>query len=116
MVDPATGALTGILTEADLLNRNKRHAALPRLALFGSVLVPEEQWRAAYDEGFALRARDVMTRGVVTAPENTPLEALAEIMVRRRINRLPIVGDDGRLVGLVTRADVLRGLRAEVTS
>jgi predicted transcriptional regulator len=54
-----------------------------------------------------------MTRKIVTAHEDTPLAELAGLMVRRRINRVPIVADDpdGKtLVGIVTREDVLRGL------
>ncbi len=109
VVDEA-GNLIGIITEADLLNENKRHAAIPRMALFGFTLVAEERWRAAYDEGFALRAQDVMTRNVVTAPEDTPLSELADTMVRRRVNRVPIVDENGTLIGIVTRGDVLRGL------
>ena len=111
VVDPATGELVGIVTEADLMNEKKRHAAIPRTALFGFALVAEERWRAAYDEGFALRAQDVMTRGVVTAAEDTPLAELSDLMVRRRINRVPVVREN-RVVGIVTRGDVLRGLRA----
>ena len=33
VVDAGTGALVGIITEADLLNENKRHADIPRMAL-----------------------------------------------------------------------------------
>ena len=111
VVDPATGELVGIITEADLLNEDKRRAAIPRQALFGFMLVSEERWRSAYDEGFALRARDVMTRDVFTAAEDTPLAELADQMVRRRINRIPIVRGDS-LVGMVTRGDLVQGLRA----
>jgi len=112
VVDAGTGALVGIITEADLLNEKKRHAAIPRMALFGFLLVAEERWRAAYDEGFALGAQDVMTRNVVTASEDTPLSELADTMLRRRVNRVPIVGENNVLAGIVTRGDVLRGLHA----
>jgi CBS domain-containing protein len=40
VVDTGTGALVGIITEADLLNENKRHAAIPRMALFGFTWLP----------------------------------------------------------------------------
>ncbi|HWF57728.1 MAG TPA: CBS domain-containing protein [Candidatus Dormibacteraeota bacterium] len=53
---------------------------------------------------------DVMTGNVVTTEESTTLDAAAEIMLTRRIRRLPVVRD-GRLVGILTRADLLRHVR-----
>jgi CBS domain-containing protein len=53
---------------------------------------------------------DVMTRDVITADETTTLDAATEAMLTRRIRRLPVVRD-GRLVGILTRADLLRHVR-----
>ena len=53
---------------------------------------------------------DVMTRDVITTTEATTLDSAAEIMLTRRIRRLPVVRD-GRLVGILTRADLLRHVR-----
>ena len=51
-------------------------------------------------------ARDVMTEDVVTVGPDQPLEDVAEIFVRQRVNPLPVVEND-RLVGIVSRADVI---------
>jgi CBS domain-containing protein len=51
-------------------------------------------------------AKDVMTSPPVVAHPETPLHTLAEIMVKDQINRIPVVRD-GRLLGVVTRGDVL---------
>jgi CBS domain-containing protein len=53
---------------------------------------------------------DVMTRDVVTTGEATTLASAAETMLTRRIRRLPVVRE-GRLVGILTRADLLRHVR-----
>jgi CBS domain-containing protein len=53
---------------------------------------------------------DVMTRDVITTDETTTLDAAAEAMLTRRIRRLPVVRG-GRLVGILTRADLLRHVR-----
>ena len=50
---------------------------------------------------------DVMTANVITTDETTSLVSAAETMLTRRIRRLPVVRD-GRLVGILTRADLLR--------
>ena len=53
---------------------------------------------------------DVMTRAVITTDETSTLDSAAEMMLTRRIRRLPVVRD-GRLVGILTRADLLRHVR-----
>jgi CBS domain-containing protein len=53
---------------------------------------------------------EVMTRDVITTHEHATLDAAAEIMLTRRIRRLP-VARDGKLVGILTRADLLRHVR-----
>lgn len=53
---------------------------------------------------------EVMTRDVITTDENATLDSAAEIMLTRRIRRLP-VARDGKLVGILTRADLLRHVR-----
>ncbi len=56
-----------------------------------------------------LQAGDVMTSPVVTVDEDTPLHEVAALMVRRKINRLPVLRAS-RLAGIVSRADVMRAL------
>ena len=51
-------------------------------------------------------ARDIMTTPPVVVHSETPLHTLAEILVKEQINRIPVVRD-GRLLGVVTRGDVL---------
>jgi predicted transcriptional regulator len=53
---------------------------------------------------------DVMTHDGITTTETTTLDAAAEMMLTRRIRRLPVVRD-GKLVGILTRADLLRHVR-----
>jgi len=53
---------------------------------------------------------DIMTRDVVTVEESCSLDEAAEVFLTRRIRRLPVIRD-GRLVGVLTRADLLRHVR-----
>lgn len=53
---------------------------------------------------------EVMTADVLTTTEDSTLDSAAETMLTRRIRRLPVVRD-GRLVGILTRADLLRHVR-----
>lgn len=59
-----------------------------------------------------VHARDVMSREVVTVPASMPVEALARLLGRRGISSVPVVDDAGRLLGIVTEADLLRRVAA----
>jgi CBS domain-containing protein len=60
-----------------------------------------------------MRARDIMTTDPITVPPDTPLEAVAALMADRGISGLPVVDEEGRLVGLVTDGDLMRRLSAK---
>jgi CBS domain-containing protein len=65
----------------------------------------ERQARSPYDYG-NVRAGDVMTRSVVTAHPNDTVESAARLMGECNCGALPVVDDDGRLVGMVTDRDL----------
>jgi CBS domain-containing protein len=101
------GELIGIVTEADLLHKEagpfgQDPRFFARLPAFGRAA-------AAAQKASGLVARDVMTSPVVTVDEGTSLHEVAALMVRRKINRVPALRA-GRLVGIVSRADVVRAL------
>ena len=56
-----------------------------------------------------LTARDVMTRSVMCVAEGQPLIEAAHMMVHKDVEQIP-VAREGRLIGVVTRAKVLRAL------
>lgn len=53
-------------------------------------------------------AADIMTQPGVTVPEDIPIMEIAHIMTTKHINRVPVVDNQGRIVGIVSRADVVR--------
>lgn len=55
-----------------------------------------------------MRTQDVMSRPVVTAHPDQPVKEIAAVLAERGFTAAPVVDDDGRLVGMVTEADVLR--------
>jgi len=54
---------------------------------------------------------EIMTRGVVSVAEATPIEQIAALMAQKRIKRVPVIVE-GTLVGIVSRADIVRALAA----
>lgn len=54
-----------------------------------------------------LTAKDIMTTPVVTVTPQTAIRDAVRTLLERHISGLPVVGEDGRLVGIVTEADLL---------
>src|SRR5579872_7080108 len=106
-----SGRLVGIVSEGDLIGRKKteREARseqwLIRLAE-GEPLSPE--FLASLPAPLAV-AQDVMTTTVITVREDTPMTEIASLMAEHRIRRVPVLRD-GKIVGIVRRADLLRAV------
>ncbi len=103
----ADSELVGIVTEADLLHKATGSSAQD--ARYFGGLPAFGQAAAAARKAEGLVAREVMTSPVVTVDEATSLHEAAVLMVRRKINRLPVMRG-GRVVGIVSRADVVKAL------
>jgi CBS-domain-containing membrane protein len=102
----AEGHLLGVVSEADFLveaqgGTASRPSAIARL--FGRTGEHEPPG----DRQFARTAQELMTAPVITVAPSALIADAAALMTRERINRLPVV-EDGRLVGIVTRADLVR--------
>jgi len=53
---------------------------------------------------------DVMTSKVKIVKEDTPVNVVANIMVRNNVNRVPVLDNNGNLVGIITRADIVKSM------
>ena len=110
------GRCVGIITEADLvLSEEGADLHLPHyFELFGGVvfLEPLQRFEARLRKAFAAKARDLMTEDPVTIDAEATVEEAARLIARSKHNRLPVT-EHGRLVGVVTRVDVLDALTAD---
>lgn len=106
----ATGALVGILTEGDLLRRTELGTEARTSTWIGWLA---GQGRAAreYVREHGRKVGEVMTPRVVAVGPQTELPEVVALMESHRIRRTPVV-EDGRLVGLLTRADLIRALES----
>lgn len=106
-----TRRLVGIVTEGDLLRRRetKTLRRRPRWLEFlaGPGRLAEEYVRAS-----SRKISDIMTAPVISVSEDTPVEEIVQIMEQRHIKRVPVVRGD-TLVGIITRANMLRALVRE---
>lgn len=111
------GELVGIISEADLLKLlivpEKGDLWLP--SPFEVIEIPireligwEETKRMLSDVG-STKIEEIMTKDVHTISSEASVEEASEHMIRHRINRLPVT-EDSRIVGIITRGDIIKGL------
>jgi CBS domain-containing protein len=98
--------LVGIVTEGDLLRRSETGTERQH-SRWSEWFSPNSRLAAKYIKSHARRLADIMTRDVVNVSELATLGEIADLMEARRIKRVPVV-HDGKLVGIVSRADLLR--------
>ena len=115
VVDDA-GSCVGIVTEADLvLPDDEGDLHLPHyINLFGGTVFLESlgRYEQRLRKAFASTAEDMMTRDPDTVGPDMSAKEAARLIHESGHNRLPVVDADGRLVGVVTRLDVLGALAA----
>jgi CBS domain-containing protein len=92
----------GIVSETDILYKERKHEA-HRARFFGRGTSEQEELKLA-----ARTAGEAMTMPPVTIAADRPVSEAASVMLDRGVNRLPVVDHEGRLVGIVTRADLVR--------
>jgi CBS domain-containing protein len=107
------GHLVGMVTEGDFLRRAETQTEAPRRRWLELLLGPGSP-AEDYARSHARSVRDVMSPRVVTVGPETALGEVVRLMEEHAIKRLPVT-DDGRVVGIVSRADLMSAL-AEVLS
>lgn len=101
----------GVVSEGDLMRRVGKNSA-SRHSWWLELISAGGTSAEDYIRSHGRQATDVMTSEVVSIPKDMPLHEIAQLLERRRIKRVPVV-DEGRLVGIVSRANLLHGLASQ---
>jgi CBS domain-containing protein len=102
------GELLGIVSEGDLMRRPESETEKHR-SWWLELLTPRDTLAFEFVKSHSRKVTDVMTRQVVTAGPDTPLHEIADLLEKKQVKRVPIV-EGGKLVGIISRANLLRGL------
>ncbi len=109
----ADNKVIGIISDTDIIRYSHTINVVPLSNLSGWVSPYSEisdlaSMRKGFDLLHTTRVRQVMTKKAHTINENETATAVAVLMNRRKINRIPVVDADGKLVGIITRADMVQ--------
>jgi len=103
--------LVGMITEKDIIGM-----ALPKyVEKLGSLaytfdMVPFAKTLAEADK---VLVKEIMRKDVITATVGTSVPEVARIMIVKRIRRIPILDQEGRLVGIIARHDIVKEIFKE---
>jgi len=103
-----SGKLVGIVSEGDLMRRAELGTERER-SWWLELLTADRDLAADYVKAHGRKVGEVMTRKLITASPDTPINEIALLLEKHAIKRVPIL-DHGKLVGIVARANLLQAL------
>ena len=108
------GMVVGVISEGDLILREKEVKPPAYSIVLGAVIYLESPQRF-FDElrrTVAQKVEDLMSKKIYTVGPETTVEEIATLMAAKGVNRLPVVDEGRRLLGIVTRQDIIKSLSA----
>jgi CBS domain-containing protein len=106
------GRLLGIVTEGDIIVEDADIHFPHYFQIFDAIIYlgSMKKYEERVKKAVGVYVKDVMTTDVLTVQPNDRVRVAATIMAKHRIDRVPVVDDDGKLVGLVGRHEIIASL------
>jgi len=103
------GTLVGIVSEGDLLRKETNPRLPDYVNILGAVIYYNgvDRYREDFKKLLASDAASIMTEKVVSISEETEINKIAQLMIEHSIKRVPVV-KDGKVVGIISRADIMK--------
>lgn len=104
--------VAGIVSESDLIYQEKS-LHLPAFVRVLDGIIFLESFKDLEKElkkMVAYKIKDVMVKKVITVDQDTDLEEIVNVLLDKRINRVPVVDNNKKLVGMITRSDILKNI------
>ena len=104
--------VVGIVTESDLLKHFTTLKSPQAVQLLGSLIYLEDtgDFNQHLKQHCAETVKDLMTEDVTTIHQDASLSAAIDTMAGNKVNRIPVTDGDGKLVGIITRTDIVHQL------
>ncbi|GAB4443191.1 MAG: CBS domain-containing protein [Anaerolineae bacterium] len=108
------GEVIGVVTELDLIVRNTRFKMPAFFTILDMIIYLEtpKHYEERLEHILGTTAEEIMSKPAKTVAPTATIEDLAELMIGRRMNPIPVV-ENGRLVGIVSRSDIVRLMAQE---
>jgi CBS domain-containing protein len=106
------GKVVGIVTEGDIIIKDT-NLHFPRyFKLLDSIIYLESltEFKNSLKKHFATKVSEIMTTEIVSCTADTNIDDIASMMVENKINRVPVLTEDKKLEGIITRADIVKSM------
>lgn len=101
----------GIISEGDFIFQQKRVNPPAFLNLFDGILqIGRQRFFDELKKMAANTVEDLMTKEVSTVNPETEIAEIATLMIDKNINRLPVVDEKGKILGIITRHDIIKNM------
>lgn len=106
------GKIEGVVTEADIIVQDTDMHFPRYFKLLDGIIYLDSlnRFRDSLKKHLATKVEDIMVTKVRTISPDTTISDIAELMLRQKINRLPVVDEEDKVIGIVTRADIVRSM------
>ena len=111
------GILIGMVTDGDIITEDLE----PIFPIYFDPLIISyaymdnfEKFEKSMKEYLATPIEEIMVKRVKTVKQDTPVSEIARIMVKYRINRIPVIDESNKVIGIIARADILKSMIGEV--
>jgi len=104
--------VVGIISETDIMKKES-HVDSPRMLNFLQGLIFLDDLKRFEDEMRAIAAykvEDLMSKDIIKVNENDTFDYVANIMINKSINRVPVVDKDNFLKGIICRYDIIKAM------
>ncbi|MBN1299227.1 MAG: CBS domain-containing protein, partial [Actinobacteria bacterium] len=110
------GTLLGMVTDADIITEDIE----PVFPLYFDPLIVSyafienfEKYKKNIDDYLNIKVEEIMTRRVKTLKKDTTVSDAVRMLVKYRINRIPVIDDKNTVIGIVARADILKSMLSD---
>ncbi len=111
------GRVVGILTDADIVSRETEVDSPAYFSFLDAVIrLPWNHTDEDFKRVLAMTAGELMSNHVVSIGRTATVQDAATLMFRERVNPLPVVDEDGALLGIISRTDIMRTMLETETS
>ncbi len=109
------GRVAGMISEADIIFRQKKVDAPSYSVILGAVvyLKSPQRYIEELKRTVALTVEELMNKKLHTVGPEATVEEISTVMVEEGVNRVPVVDEKGRLLGIVTRQDIIRTVHGQ---
>ena len=104
--------VVGIISETDIMKKES-HVDSPRMLNFIQGIIFLDDMKKFEDEMIAIAAykvEDLMSKDIITVNENDTFDYVANVMINKSINRVPVVDENNFLKGIICRYDIIKAM------